>query len=106
MGSSSGVAVVDRVVEHDDVEVATVSDDDGRRSINQCQAHLYLAAVGEANNVVAIPERGSFSLPIDPDAAQKPYVFKEVNDAGQVVIEYQAGGETESVMLTPDEGGK
>ncbi|NIP93850.1 MAG: hypothetical protein GWO24_10505, partial [Akkermansiaceae bacterium] len=37
--------------------------------------NLYLDAIGESTNIVKVPERTRFSLPLDPDAADKPYLF-------------------------------
>jgi hypothetical protein len=65
-------------------------------------AHLFLNAIGQADKVIKIAERTSFSLPFDPSAADKPYTFAAVTDSGDVVIEWQEGGEAKSMTLTPN----
>lgn len=70
--------------------------------ITDYTAVLFLNAIGESGKQAKIPERSSFSLPIDPNAAKKPYTFVGVNDAGQAVIEWQEGGETKTRELTPN----
>ncbi|MFM1562010.1 MAG: Amuc_1099 family pilus-like system protein, partial [Roseibacillus sp.] len=64
-------------------------------------AHLFLNAIGQADKVIKIAERTSFSLPFDPSAADKPYTFAAVTESGDVVIEWQEGGEAKSMTLTP-----
>lgn len=70
--------------------------------ITDYTAVLFLNAVGEAANQAKIPERSSFSLPFDPNAAKKPYTFTGVNDSGQALIEWQEGAETKTRELTPN----
>ncbi len=70
--------------------------------IRDWTAGLFLNAVGEADKVVKVDERTSFSLPLDPDAAVKPFLFKEVNANNEVVIEWKENGETKSRILTPN----
>ncbi|MFP6895453.1 MAG: Amuc_1099 family pilus-like system protein [Roseibacillus sp.] len=65
-------------------------------------AHLFLNAIGQADKVIKIAERTSFSLPFDPSAADKPYTFAAVTDSGDVVIEWQEGGEAKSMTLPPN----
>jgi hypothetical protein len=70
--------------------------------ITDYTAVLFLNAVGEADKQAKIPERSSFSLPFDPNAAKKPYTFTGVNGSGQALIEWQEGGETKTRELTPN----
>ena len=46
-----------------------------------------------------VEERESFALPHDPEAADKPYTFKEVKEDGTIVIEYEEDGETKTKEL-------
>lgn len=60
---------------------------------------LYLDAIGEEGNKFEVPENTSFSLPYKEDAADKPFLFKGLSDIGEVVIEYDDGGETKVLNL-------
>lgn len=72
--------------------------------ITDYTAVLFLDAIGQAGNEVPVAERSRFSLPLDPDApeADKLYLFKGVTEAGEVEIEYTAGGQTETLYLEPN----
>ena len=48
-----------------------------------------------------VEERSSFSLPLDPDAAEKPFKFTGVSDAGAVIIEWEENGETKTMEVQP-----
>ena len=71
------------------------------RIIRDWTAVLVLAAVGEEGNELKVAERESFALPLDPDAAEKPYTFAGVSDAGAAIIEWKVDGETKNMELTP-----
>ena len=63
------------------------------------QAVLTLEAIGEGGKEFEVPLNTTFSLPHDPKAAAKPFLFKEVTAAGDVRIEWEENGETQSVDL-------
>jgi hypothetical protein len=63
------------------------------------KVHLYLDAIGEEGNTFVIPENTRFSLPYKADAADKPFLFKEVSDAGDIIIEYKEDGQTKFLTL-------
>jgi hypothetical protein len=60
---------------------------------------LYLDAIGEEGNSFEVPENTRFSLPYKADAADKPFLFKEVSAAGDVIIEYEKDGQTKFLAL-------
>ena len=64
-------------------------------------AVLVLAAIGEEAKELQIEERSRFALPFDPDAAEKPYTFAGVSDAGAAIVEWEEAGETKSMDLAP-----
>jgi len=64
-------------------------------------AVLALAAIGQQAVTLKVEERSSFSLPLDPDAAEKPFKFTGVSDAGAVIIEWQEDGETKTMEVQP-----
>jgi len=64
-------------------------------------AVLVLAAIGEEAKELQIEERSRFALPFDPNAAEKPYTFAGVSDAGAAIIEWEEDGETKSMDLAP-----
>jgi hypothetical protein len=64
-------------------------------------AVLVLAAIGEEAKELQIEERSRFALPFDPDAAEKPYTFAGVSDAGAAIVEWEEDGETKSMDLAP-----
>ncbi len=69
--------------------------------IRDWTAILVLAAVGEEGNELKVAERESFALPLDPNAAEKPYMFAAVSDRGAAIIEWKENGETKSRELIP-----
>jgi hypothetical protein len=72
--------------------------------ITDYTAQLFLNAIGETGNVVDVPERTRFSLPLDPNApdAERKYLFKEVTQDGEVVIEWKEGNEVRTRIITPN----
>lgn len=62
---------------------------------------LVLNAIGEGGNQFEVAENDTFSLPFDSEAAEKPYKFKGLDDAGGVIIEWEADGAPQSTTLTP-----
>ena len=69
--------------------------------IKDWTAVLVLAAIGQQGNELEIKERDSFALPFDPNAAEKPYTFAGVSDAGAAIIEWEEDGESKSLELQP-----
>lgn len=71
--------------------------------ITDYTATLFLNAIGEKENKVEVPERARFALPLDPNApdAKKTYLFKEVTQDDEVVIEWQEGNETKRRIILP-----
>lgn len=63
------------------------------------KVHLYLDAIGEEGNTFVVPENTRFSLPYKADAADKPFLFKEVSEAGDIIIEYKEDGQTKFLAL-------
>ena len=70
-------------------------------NVRDWTAVLRLAAIGQEANELQIEERGTFSLPFDPNAAKKPYTFAGVSDLGSAIIEWDEDGETKSMELQP-----
>ncbi len=64
-------------------------------------AIIALAAIGQQAVTLKVEERSSFSLPLDPNAAEKPFKFTGVSDAGAVIIEWEEDGETKTKEITP-----
>ncbi len=69
--------------------------------IRDYTAVLSLAAIGQQAVTLKVEERSSFSLPLDPDAAEKPFKFTGVSDAGAVIIEWEENGETKTMEVQP-----
>ena len=69
--------------------------------ISDYKVILVLAAIGKGADEFELAERESFSLPHDPDSTDKPFTFKGVDKAGNVVVEWQQDGETKTRLLTP-----
>lgn len=63
------------------------------------KAVLYLNAIGQADETFEVPVNTRFALPHDPDAADKPFLFKEVSNVGDVIIEWEEDGQTRFVSL-------
>ena len=70
-------------------------------NVRDWTAVLRLAAIGQEANEFQVEERGTFSLPFDPNAAKKPYTFAAVSDAGFAIIEWEEDGEAKSMELQP-----
>jgi len=70
-------------------------------NVRDWTAVLRLAAIGQEANELQVEERGTFSLPFDPNAAKKPYTFAAVSDAGFAIIEWEEDGEAKSMELQP-----
>ena len=62
---------------------------------------LVLNAIGEGGNQFTVEENGTFSLPFDSEATEKPYKFKGVDENEGVIIEWTVNGKTDTVTLTP-----
>lgn len=66
-------------------------------------ATIYLATPAEEAKTLELAEGQSFSLPLDKDAAEKPYTFKEVRNGGaEVVITWDNNGEIKELVLRPE----
>lgn len=74
---------------------------DKKHIISDYKVIMVLAAIDEGAKEIELRERESFSLPYDPDATEKPYKFKGVDENGGVIIEWQADGETKTRTITP-----
>jgi hypothetical protein len=64
-------------------------------------AVLVLAAVGQGAIEFKVEENTRFSLPFDENAAEKPYLFREVRNDGTVVFEWQEDGGIKTLELLP-----
>lgn len=63
-------------------------------------ARLYLDTPTEEGNKFSVEEGMSFSLPYDPDAAEKPYTLKEIqNDGTKLLLQWENNGETKQLEL-------
>lgn len=69
--------------------------------VRNYKANLVLAAIGEEGNNFEVEENTRFSLPHDPAATDKPFLFKGVENDADVVIEWQKDGETKQLILKP-----
>ena len=67
--------------------------------IRDYTAILSLAAIGLDGETLKVRERSSFALPLNADAAEKPFKFTGVSDAGAVIIEWEEDGETKSMQI-------
>ena len=74
---------------------------DKKHIISDYKVIMVLAAIDEGAKEIELRERESFALPYDPDATEKPYKFRGVDEDGQVVIEWQKDGETMTRLLKP-----
>jgi hypothetical protein len=66
---------------------------------NDYKVVLYLDAIGEEGNKFEVPINTSFSLPYKEDAADKPFTFKGLSAAGDVMITYQTDGQPDQKDL-------
>lgn len=63
-------------------------------------AVLALDAIGEGGTLFEVPERTTFSLPYDENAAEKPYTFVGLDADNNAVIEWEENG-TKKTKLIP-----
>lgn len=82
-------------------ETHDIAKGDNKYIIRDYKVILVLAAIGEGANEFEIEENGSFSLPYDEAAADKPYTFKGLNEQGDVVIAWEKDGEPVQRTLKP-----
>lgn len=63
-------------------------------------ARLYLDTPDEVGTKFTVEEGMSFSLPYDPDATEKPYTLKEIqNDGTKLLLQWENNGETKQLEL-------
>lgn len=69
--------------------------------ITDYSALLYLDTPEHEDKKFLISEGGSFSVPFDPDAAEKPYTLKDVADDGKsVTLTWDDNGEIKELSLS------